>query len=703
MNTIKEENKNIRTMKKDIQRFMGGGNVVDVQEEAKSLESKQRIKEIVAEKPIETKKPAEIKKTEEKKDREKAPDFEKEKEDIKKKKREIKDRLKEFSEQKYPLISQRNSFLAEIEKLKTGFQEITAREKNIEDLQRSIEQRELIAKTPAERKGIEKERWVVEEKRRVIEQKRWPWDEQLKEIDSKLRAVDEKLTELEESELFLNKKQEELLEKEKHLDLKINKIKLGEELDKIEEVKKYLNREKIKKEEETGGLKNQLKSVYQREEDIERKKNAIEKEEMEAQDADKKRNFEKQRWEIEEQRRKAETERWNLDDLKNEAESKIKEINGKINLAVVKEKSILEKIAEIENELSGKPEREIPEIKEPEPEIKKEEIKKTEEISEKTASLEQAKARIELFKKQKIETSEPASQIEPIGREKRREELLGRLHSPLDSQRPKEEFFEPPDKEFVELVKDLPKKPSKNEKLLIRILIVGFVIIILTAILTFWYWYFKVKNQYLETENQVSEATEVSSEPEIKIPDSLLEVNDTEIIKIADSEELKILLDQEIKETFLESSFKRIVIQKENKPVGFKEFSGILVLSWPEDFYAKADDGFTLFIYSQPQGNRLGLVLKITDPAGLEEMMKRQEAMMENDLDSIFKLLGKTKPAVIPYFRSASNTAGYSGTDFRYKTIDKNDLGICYALTGQYFIFSSSWASMEAALSKLYE
>ncbi|MDO9181326.1 MAG: hypothetical protein Q7U04_02905, partial [Bacteriovorax sp.] len=134
---------------------------------------------------------------------------------------------------------------------------------------------------------------------------------------------------------------------------------------------------------------------------------------------------------------------------------------------------------------------------------------------------------------------------------------------------------------------------------------------------------------------------------------------------------------------------------------GLKDFFQALSIKISEELEQKLGDDFSLFIYSQTQGKRLGLVIKIITQEGLADLLSSQEKTMEEDFKNLFILSGKEGKALTPYFKNASATKGYQGPDFRYQTLSKDDLGICYSIFNDYFVFTSSWASMEEVLKRL--
>ncbi|MBU3942449.1 hypothetical protein KKA24_00530 [Patescibacteria group bacterium] len=666
----------------------------------KPLTNVPEKKKVVSSPPMITPKPAEPTKEDL---LEKISEFQKER-------GKIAEGLKTILEKKQPIEFEKNSTLAELNRVKKSFQAIVLKEQEIENSQKDLEEKEILAQTLKDRKKIEKERWVIEEKRRGIEQQRWPWDQKIKTLDEKVKEVEEKALDLSSSKVSLENKIEEINKQEERVQKEIRKIELKEELEKIKIVKINIEKEK---EEVVLKLKEvdvQLQTILAKEKDIEEDKAEIESKESEETDLIKKRELEKQRWEMDEKRRQVETIKWKIDEEKSGIEIRIKKIEERMELVSEKEKSLMEEISP----KPAKPENppKIPES----PEIPKEVVPVSETV-DRDSDLEQAKRRIEMLRKSKepkpetkpapLEVNAAKKELEKkvldlkelerqrlIDQEKRRKELLGRLKSPLEVQ--SRDNVLPKPKDFV---KQLPKKPSGTEKIWLRILIVSFIVIVLTAILTFWYWYFKVKNApepLVESQIEITPPVEEIKE-EIKTFAELDYLFDSEIKVVITEENIKDSLLKILQENQIDDKFIRVTFEG----IGLREFNNSLAIVMPEDFYNKVEDDFLLFIYSQPQGKRLGIIAKTTDSAGLGDILKIQETTMESDLKSLFELSGQTKPAIVSYFRNASDASGYDGPNFRYKTVNTKDVGICYGLLNDYFILSSSWKSTETLLNKL--
>ena len=288
---------------------------------------------------------------------------------------------------------------------------------------------------------------------------------------------------------------------------------------------------------------------------------------------------------------------------------------------------------------------------------------------------------------------------------------------------------------------DLPPKPNPKIKFWIRIIIFVVSLIILSGVATFWYWFFVIRNQLPEvivcSSNSDCKPGQICNEegscvnaPQQKkcsnnsdckfgqicisgscikkqskniIPQPLFSVDKTEVLKFSNFDEIKSLLKQSLQEWQDKNQFRRIVFRnsKDNTIIGLKKFFESLLIRVPDSFYQKIDDNFTLFIYSQEQGNRIGFVAKIKNYNGLEDMLRAEEPKMKNDFQTLISLIGKENVGMSPYFRNASTVRGYNGPNFRYRTLNRQDLGILYLTSGNYFLFTSSWKSMEDVIKRL--
>jgi peptidoglycan hydrolase-like protein with peptidoglycan-binding domain len=309
------------------------------------------------------------------------------------------------------------------------------------------------------------------------------------------------------------------------------------------------------------------------------------------------------------------------------------------------------------------------------------------------------------------------------------------------------ETISPPSlpKDVLELTKPLPPKLSGFGKLWIRIFIFVLVLSFLSGIGTFWYWYFVIKrtgsiatskggcvenrdcpigfycgNDGVCREQPIQECTIDDDckenyicgpektciekpKQDIVAPESLFPIENITEYPIDKPDEIKIMLAKSLKEWLDQGQFRRIIIKNnsENKIIGLKEFIDYLKIRTPEGFLETLDNNFTLFIYSQKEGNRLGFATKIFDKNKLEYILINQENKIKEDYKTFFNLLVEEKPPLFPYFRNSRDVKGYTGPNFRYQTLDSKDIGINYLISDNYFVFTSSWESMKEVIKRL--
>jgi hypothetical protein len=266
-------------------------------------------------------------------------------------------------------------------------------------------------------------------------------------------------------------------------------------------------------------------------------------------------------------------------------------------------------------------------------------------------------------------------------------------------------------------------------------------LVILAGLGTFWYWYLVIRVRplpqgcssnadcppnFICSSNRVCVAiTEtkcittndcpadqtcgtngicIKKPPEIVIIPSLFAVENTRTLSISNPEELRPLLLQIAQASENPDQFKRVVITnpQENKALNLKDFINALQIRLPVDIYQKInEDEFTIFVFSQTEGNRIGFVARVKTTEGLEDLLKTEETTMKDDLKTLITLMAEDKPPVVPYFRNANQQPGFSGPNFRFQTLARNDLGISYLVSSDYFILATSWRSMVKLIDRL--
>jgi len=242
------------------------------------------------------------------------------------------------------------------------------------------------------------------------------------------------------------------------------------------------------------------------------------------------------------------------------------------------------------------------------------------------------------------------------------------------------------------------KKPSFGQKVWIRIVLSLLALSILASAATFWY--LKIRETPPAEEPAITTPV-TPGQKELVIPPALFDTENSQTLKFSQTSEIPFLLFQTLQSKTDLGSASRILLEDTAniEILELKGFFDSFNIVPPDGFYNKLAATTTIFFYSQEEGNRLGLAAKINNQEGLAEIMTAWEGTMEDDLQNLFELLSQTEPALYSYFRDAQ----YQGTDFRFQTYSRQDIGIVYAIYNDYFILTTSWKSMEKALDKLKE
>jgi cell division protein FtsL len=259
----------------------------------------------------------------------------------------------------------------------------------------------------------------------------------------------------------------------------------------------------------------------------------------------------------------------------------------------------------------------------------------------------------------------------------------------------------------VYLIPKPPKRITQIQKVLVRMM----VIVVVLLIIGFFYWYFFVKTSSQPKQEPVATTTEqivieeeTTTEPiipvvkEIVIYPALIKTIATETIEVASSSELVSLLPELMKKPF-KLGFTRILIKNntENRLLGLNDFFQAFGVKTPEGFFDKINTEGTLFIYAAKNQNRLGFVTETNDSAALSTLVLSWEKTIEKDMETLYSVLGKKGASTISYFRKTV----YKNDSFRYVSFLPANFGICWSISNNYFIWTTSGESMPKAIDAL--
>lgn len=313
---------------------------------------------------------------------------------------------------------------------------------------------------------------------------------------------------------------------------------------------------------------------------------------------------------------------------------------------------------------------------------------------------EEIKEEKELLERKEIRTMrKDIARLREIEAQKERDRIAALRLEEIKKERQKitpPEIEKPKVSSEALIPKPLPKKPSPFKKALVRGIICAVLLLILGSLI----WFFVLKKpveeeDILPTEEEIIPSGEIIEKPEISIPPSLISVAETKTSEISQNEEIPEAIRQLMAEELPLGTFTRIVIKnaRENRLSSLEDLAGAFQVEAPEEIFQKLGPDYTLALYSQEQGKRVAFVTKVKEKSGLIELLKVWETKLR---EGIF-VSGEEIPALVPYFKEAS----FEGITFRYLTISRQDLGICYLILDDYFVLATSFESLKKVIKEV--
>lgn len=281
----------------------------------------------------------------------------------------------------------------------------------------------------------------------------------------------------------------------------------------------------------------------------------------------------------------------------------------------------------------------------------------------------------------------------------------------------------------------LPKKelPFKKEikpaikKSRLKFVFVGLaVILIIAGIGGFFYWwnylrvitpvamYYQCQDFQcvsIEGEGEDQCLTDEDCQPvEPTVPEPLIPVDETRTIELTIGQEslllddLKLVVAQEQTLNTFKRILAKLVSQTEKKYADLDTLVSSLGISLPNSilFTAATSDieggNYTLFFYSQPEGNRLAMVIALTEGVDLSQELRNWETSIKTDLESFFLGLDiEVQPTATEEFQDNL----YQDIVIRYLNFPSPDLSIDYAIVGNKLVMTTSRESMYATIDAL--
>ena len=640
---------------------------------------------------------------------------------------DLKETLKKIQFIKKSIEDTKDSLLMKISDAEARMAEISNTEKQIEEDEKLVEEEEMAMKDIDERRRLEKERWQIAQKRKAIEEERWKIEEEKNKSEIQLKKEEGRF------QNFIDKASrslERIKEIEAIIGLRVaGKTDLETEL---EGEGRFGYKKEEKKEPEIPSAKMRIET----EKPIEAKTEIISEKIQETE---------------KEEEPKISSGTIETEIIEEKSFSSPPPSRQKEPSVVLESEEIKKEPSDLKNRKEKSTEEKLEEEKAIEEAKKRIESLKTGESLEKSSinilqghNLEAENIAASIA--QKPETAGQKKQRQIKEEEASREDMLLRVQSPQKTfgGRPIKPPTGPSIPEMSPIGKSLPRKTSITEKKWVRIFAFVLVLVLLFGNVTFWYWFLWIRTRPPVTpvecfkdadcppdkvcgvggicqspplaknctansdcnQDEICNPDGVCIQKQIvvDIPSPLFEADDKREIKISEMAEIPSIVKQAISEWQNEDKFRQITIinTKENRVITLKDFFDALDLRAPDGFFEKLESNFTLFIYtSQPEGGRIGFVAKAIESQSLAAMLSSQEITMKEDYKPLFSMMNAGIPSDITFFRNASVQVGYTGPNFRFLTLAKNDLGICYFVDSQNFVFASSFKSIGKTLTKL--
>ncbi len=194
------------------------------------------------------------------------------------------------------------------------------------------------------------------------------------------------------------------------------------------------------------------------------------------------------------------------------------------------------------------------------------------------------------------------------------------------------------------------------------------------------------------------------------VPEPLIPVDETRTIELTIGQEnlllddLKLVAAQEQTLNTFKRILAKLISQTEKKYADLDTLVSSLGISLPNSilFTAANSDikggNYTLYFYSQPEGNRLAIVIALVEGVDLSQELRNWETSIKTDLESFFLGLDiEVQPTATEEFQDNL----YQDIVIRYLNFPSPDLSIDYAIVGNKLVMTTSRESMYATIDAL--
>lgn len=257
---------------------------------------------------------------------------------------------------------------------------------------------------------------------------------------------------------------------------------------------------------------------------------------------------------------------------------------------------------------------------------------------------------------------------------------------------------------------------EKRSSLFLYVII--FVILLLVGAGGYYFWMIRgaddkavqlVEDNSAVADNETIEQTSTDVDGPKPITDDSSSVNSqfsdkTNFLVVAENEMTQLGIKAVIERKFAEmnnysgTQLEFLVVDKDNKPIAFKEFADIFGLSLAVDINNNLEmDNFSLFLYKKDNVKRISLALSVKDGDMLKNGLLKNEKTLLNDLGVLF-VYEQPKDLSGAQFKESK----YGSNSVRYVNLNKAmDLSLDYSISGNYLILATNKDSGRLIMDKL--
>ncbi|OGI25626.1 MAG: hypothetical protein A3J76_06145 [Candidatus Moranbacteria bacterium RBG_13_45_13] len=296
--------------------------------------------------------------------------------------------------------------------------------------------------------------------------------------------------------------------------------------------------------------------------------------------------------------------------------------------------------------------------------------------------------------------SEPTAPIAekntPIGLPPQKPPVSGPPSQSFFAEKPVSPFSEINSSDIKSEASPAPKRKSK-----LAVFTIILIILLAAAGGSYYYWFFLKNNSAATPSDSTSQApsTQTSSESTSDAQNKRMRrlVIDTAQNPSAIKSAVHKFAD-EFSSTASENDLIEVkLLDKENKPIGKKDFISGFAATFPESISGKLSEDYSLFLKKEGYAVRLGLVFKTVTSANLTTEMRNWEPKIADNLNSLF--LDQVSATGMVSF----NSTQYKSADIRYFNFSSPATSLDYSIVSNFLIIGTSKDSMWSILDYMSE